>query len=150
LNEERYWKEKVEKEVNEDNERRERREGKGLIEIGVHNGGASKLLKSLDEAIQTDYEAARLRKYVDSDDKSARVLGLRRVESGLRFVFAEYFDETHASHLTVDEQYELIREQLSWIGIMAAEVRSKLTTVIEISEAALARMGSADRRERGG
>jgi len=64
-------------------------------------------------------------------------------------VFAEYLDERYTSHMSVDRQYELIREQLTWIGVMAAEIRSKLTTVIEISAAALSIMDAAGRQKGG-
>ena len=149
LDKERYWKDRLEREQTEDKEKRERREEKGLSGIGEQDGGAGKLLKSLDEAIQSDYRAAKLRKYLHPDDMDARVLGIRRIESGLRFVFAEYLDERYTSHMSVDRQYELIREQLTWIGVMAAEIRSKLTTVIEISAAALSIMDAAGRQKGG-
>jgi hypothetical protein len=149
LDKERYWKERLEKEQTEEKERRERREAKGLSGIDEQEGGAGKLLKSLDEAIQTDYRAASLRKYLQADDMDAPVLGIRRIESGLRIVFADFIDDSRTSHLSPGEQYELIREQLTWIGVMAAEIRSKLRIVIEISETALALMDIAGRQTSG-
>jgi hypothetical protein len=120
-----------------------------LSGIDKQDGRAGKLLKSLEEAIQCDYRAASLRQHLHPDDVDARVLGIRRIESGLRCVFSEYIDEKYAAHLSPDEQYELIEEQLTWIGVMAAEIRSKLKVIIEISEAALSVMGAAGRRDGG-
>jgi hypothetical protein len=64
-------------------------------------------------------------------------------------VFADFIDDSRTSHLSPGEQYELIREQLTWIGVMAAEIRSKLRIVIEISETALALMDIAGRQTSG-
>jgi hypothetical protein len=143
LDKERYWRDRLDIERTEDDEKRKRRDVKGLSGIGEQDGGTGKLLESLDEAIQSSYRAATLRKYLHSDDLNAPVLGIRRIESGLRCVFAEYVDESYTAHMSVDEQYDLIREQLTWLGVMAAEIRSKLRTVIEISEAAISFLDTA-------
>lgn len=149
LDKERYWKERLEREQTEESERLERRDEKGLTGINELEGGAGKLLKSLEEAIQSSYRATTLRQHLGSDDVDVRVLGIRRIESGLRCVFAEYIDGTLTSHMSDDEQYVLVREQLTWIAVMAAEIRSKLRTVIEISESALSYMDTI-RPENGG
>jgi len=143
LDKERYWKERLETERAEERDRQDRRKEKGLSGIDGEEGGAGKLLTSLDEAIQSDYRAASLRRYLPSDDLDAPILGIRRIESGLRSVFAEYVDEKRASRMSVAEQYDMIKEQLVWIGAMAAEISSKLKIVIEISEAALTMMETA-------
>ena len=62
------------------------------------------LLKALGEAIESSYRSANLRQYVNADDLDAPVLGIRRVQSGLRCVFDEYVDPERTAHMSVDEQ----------------------------------------------
>lgn len=149
LDEERYWEEESERKRTMESAKRERREGKGLSEVGDKEGEKGRLLESLEQAIQSDYRAMRLKKYLGDDDMDACVFGIRRIESGIRLVFAGHVDDGYVPKISVDEQYDLVRKQLTWIAVIAAEIRSKLTKVIEISEAALSRMGIAGRPEGG-
>lgn len=138
LDSDRYWRERLAREHSELEEKRELREKKGLTEIDETNSSAdSKLLKALEEAIESSYRSANLRQYLDADDLDAPVLGIRRVQSGLRCVFDAYLDPRRNAAMSADQQYTLVSEQLAWVGVMAAEIHSKLTIVIEIIEAAL-------------
>lgn len=136
LDEPRFERERAERELDEENARRERRKNKGLNQIGGEDTGRGKLLKALDEAIQSEYRAMNLLKYLDSDDSDARVFAIRRIESGVRLVFSEFMNRKDIQNRSVAEQYQLIRDQLTWIDMIAADVRAKLTKVIEIGEAA--------------
>jgi hypothetical protein len=149
LDEERYWKEESERQRVVESDKTVRREEKGSNEVDRQDGEKGRLLKSLEEAVKSDYRAIRLKKYLGDDDMDACVFGIRRIESGIRLVFSGYVDDRRASDMSPDEQYELIRRQLTWIGVIAAEIRSKLTKVIEISEAALSLMGVEGRPEGG-
>lgn len=138
LDAERYQKDKLEREMTEEREKQLRREE--YNEVVDRGNKRTHLRKSLREDIQSDYRARMLKKYLKEDAMDATVFGIEQVASGIRLLFAEYVDDPYFSDMSVESQYELIYNQLAWLGVMEAEVRSKLAIVMEMVDATLSFM----------
>lgn len=140
LDAKRYQKDRFERKRTEEREKQQRRKSNIYNEAVDKDSKGAQLRESLREATQSDYRARKLKRYLNMDDIDDCIFPIEQIEAGIRLVFSEYIDDKSFSEMSVESQYELVKNRLSWLEVLTAEICSKLTKLMEIGEAALSFM----------
>jgi hypothetical protein len=96
----------------------------------LQNEGVKELVR---QAIERGRKGRELKRHVKLKVQDMRVVGIRQIERGMTYLFAEYIVNPEQK-VTLDPQkrYEIMIREADWLGVMAAEISSKLLQLADI------------------